>query len=192
MKTQLVYIQEQHGQVDLTNHRFGRLVVLCYAHSIQNKGRMRHHWFARCDCGKHKTVLGESLTGGKSLSCGCLHKEIVKKCMAKTMFKHGLSSTRAYKSYKSMMNRCTNINNVSYPYYGGRLTDPVKVCERWLDPVNGFMNFYKDMGECPFPDWSIDRENPTGNYSPENCRWASPETQKQNTRRNYERCNRTH
>ena len=38
-----------------------------------NAGRTT--WVCKCDCGNEKIVLTTQLTGGKTLSCGCLQKE---------------------------------------------------------------------------------------------------------------------
>jgi hypothetical protein len=57
---------------DLTGERFGRLVVVGYSHSEKN----RPWWNARCDCGQDKVVRGEFLRCGRTLSCGCLRREV--------------------------------------------------------------------------------------------------------------------
>jgi hypothetical protein len=83
-------------------------------------------------------------------------------------------------TYGSMHARCYNQNDRCYDRYGGR---GIKVCERWSrgqSPAGqGFWNFVDDMGEKP-ANTTLDRVNNDGDYAPENCRWASPETQATN------------
>lgn len=88
------------------------------------------------------------------------------------MKQHKMSGTRTYHSWEAMKQRCNNPRDKDYRHYGGK---GVKVCEQWAD----FRNFIADMGECP-EGKTLDRISSTGNYEPENCRWADSFQQKHN------------
>jgi len=142
---------------------------------IRESGFDKHGFrkiLCQCKCGEKRTILKSSFVTGRSMSCGCLQKEI-----ARSRFtKHGEHGSRTYRCWDHMIQRCENRKNTRWVDYGGR---GISVCERWHD----FRSFLTDMGECP-SDHSIDRINNDGNYEPGNCRWANIFQQSQNTRRN--------
>jgi len=90
-------------------------------------------------------------------------------------YKHGGKGTRMYRIWKELISRCNDKSNKNY---GGR---GISVCDYWKN----FINFREWSNTNGYSDeLSIDRINVDGNYSPDNCRWATSIIQNNNTRRN--------
>jgi hypothetical protein len=156
-----------------TGDRFGRLTII-----EEVKNRYRRSFRCLCDCGEYKTTTLYMLTSGQCKSCDCFRSEYV----AQKNYKHGLAirNNKHYLLYtwEGMKQRCYNPNHFGYKYYGGR---DIKVCNRWL---NSFEDFINDIGDRPSEEYSLDRINVNGNYEPSNCKWATSTEQAKNKRNN--------
>lgn len=149
--------------IDQTGKRFGRLFV--QQHLGRNKN-LKQIWRCLCDCGNEAVVTTQELNRGDTTSCGCYLKERITK--------HGCCLLSSYNTWRAMMRRCYNPKDKDYKKYGAV---GIKVCPEWHD----YLTFAADMGE-PQGDETLDRIDPYGDYTPQNCRWASLSIQARNLR----------
>lgn len=158
--------------LDITGQRFGKLTAIKLDH-VRNQQAC---WLFKCDCGNFKIARATNVKCGSIKSCGCARKDRVP-----ARLKHGYAYrgkiTKEYRTWTGIISRCYNKNEKNYKYYGER---GIKMCEEWR---KSFESFYKDMGDAPTPDHSIDRIDNDKNYEPSNCRWVTGREQRRNTTR---------
>ncbi len=63
--------------IDLTGMVFGRLKVIKRDFNFVPKTSGIAKWVCECECGEIKSILGESLRSGKTISCGCYRRDVL-------------------------------------------------------------------------------------------------------------------
>lgn len=157
--------------------KYGRLTIQEYAGKAKNGSTLVK---CVCDCGTEKIVRLCSLKKGEIRSCGCLAKELlIKRNKTIKYITHGQSRTRLYTIWCDMKQRCLNKNQQMFKYYGER---KISICDEWKNNFNSFYDWAMENGYAD--DLTIDRIDVNGNYEPSNCRWATMQQQRRNTRKN--------
>ena len=131
-------------------------------------------YLCRCECGTEKVLQYQTLSSGKSKSCGCYRSEIAKI----TSKKHGLSSHPLYRVWSGIVGRTSCKSNSCYDVYGMR---GIRVCDEWRD----FSVFFQWAIDNHWKHGQhIDRINNSEGYSPNNCRIVSPKQNQRNRKSN--------
>lgn len=157
--------------LNVENQRFGRLV----ARWPDGGSKSGIIWLCTCDCGNLRHIQASMLSRGRRESCGCL---VFTKALTNGQ-QIGGKKTPEMNSYATAKNRCSNLNNHRWEWYGGRGIQ---------FKFQSFEEFFAAVGKKPGSEYSIDRINNDGHYEPGNVRWATKKEQAKNQRKRRTTC----
>ena len=160
--------------IDLSGQKFGYWTVV----DMSDRKGKSIYWNCICICGTKSVVEGCRLRRGASKSCRCKSQEFRLEKRITHGDTVGRKTTKEFRAWSAIINRCRKPNTKSFEDYGGRGID---VCDDWF---NSYEKFLDDMGRSPKPYLSIDRIDNDKGYYKENCRWATLKQQAANKRSN--------
>jgi len=120
---------------NISGQKFERLMV------IEDSGKRRRGsvvWTCLCDCGKTIEAIGNELKNGRVLSCGCYHKDVIRK-------EKGIASlNRLFYSYKKRANLKGLEFELTKEYFKNIITEKCYYCGR--SPKTIYIRKYMNGG----------------------------------------------
>lgn len=152
---------------DLTNKKFGRLLVLSIIPRKDKKQKWGSYWSCKCDCGSIRNYRATALRAGTVKSCGCLREELLRKSPGEAN-KHSL-----YCQYKAGAKRREIDFSLSKKDFLKLIEQNCYYCRQ---PLSQKIKAYKAskntkewIEQCIVYYNGIDRKNNNIGYILENC-----------------------
>lgn len=149
--------------IDYTGQSFNNLTAIKYT---STKNRQRYYLF-KCQLCNNELELPINSVIRFYRKSGCI------KCYKP------ISSHRLHKIWRGMKQRCYNITDRDYKYYGSRGIN----MDIWRDNFHLFYHWSLANGYSS--ELSIDRIDNNKSYGPDNCRWVTALEQNNNQSSNH-------
>jgi 5-methylcytosine-specific restriction endonuclease McrA len=149
----------KNGFIDLTGLKFGRWIVIKPTGRQSKNGQ--YYWLCKCDCGKEKEVIGQSLKTGMSKSCGCLHKDFIK---TRILPNNLAIKQRIYNYYKKKAKERNIEFYLDFDLFVSLIENVCHYCGK-----KGYNKMSSHASSSNYLSCGIDRKNSNENYTNENC-----------------------
>lgn len=162
-------------KTDIIGQKFSMITVAEEVNAVNSRRRYK----CLCDCGNTFERDHTNIVYRKgNQSCGCMSKQ----WQAEAKKTHGERYTKLYRIWQGIKSR--SINSGSFfdrPEHEEYKVKEITICDEWLDYAS-FSEWSKINGYGEGKGLSIDREDNTKGYYPDNCRWTTSDIQSQNTK----------
>jgi len=160
--------------IDLSGKRFGMLLLLSRASNHPSSNRTR--WNYKCDCGNTGVIVGDFVSSGKSVSCGCYGKSRLGRETRKYPNNEREIFKKEWQAWIGMNRRCTDETSDDFHDYMER---GITVCDKWKED---FIDFLKHIGPSPKDGrrWSVGRLDNNSGYQHDNVEWQLDNKQARN------------
>lgn len=146
----------------------------------KTKNNLKYYECQCIECGSKKEIRSGHLKAGATRCNNCQ----VAWVNPYRKGQEGDKSNPLWQRWLCLIDRCYRPSADNYQYYGAK---GVVVCEEWLATKIGFKNFeswaltnYPNVLELLEAGYQVDRENPFGNYEPNNCRFLTNDENQRN------------
>ncbi len=165
---------------NILKKRFGNLVAEKFLYSKDGHAI----WVFSCDCGKPIERSYKIIMKLKNKSCGCTFKTNRTHGFRSNEAKKDKTLTKFYTVWCHIVKKCGDQKSKDYIYYGGRgIKNEWSSFEKFKNDM--FESYKFHVEEYGKRNTTIDRVNTNGNYSKENCQWATWKQQENNRTNNH-------